>query len=421
MGFTENDVASHSTDLFRPVEQEVSMTGSNTIAIRPVSFCQSGPYAFNITPRGNQYIQLNQIRLYVKGQVVHKFSETAIDLEDGVGVCNLLPNALFQSIDVDIGGRQINELQNTNLGYKAYLETLLSYSVDSKKGHLSASGWEPDSAGHFADLKFGENTVDDYTINTQNVGLIGRRKSLDRIWDYMIPLHCDFLNTERLLPPGVDLTLRLTRSDKDSFMLMHNTDPGESGTPYMIKLLDLKLYVPYITVTQAIVDRHISMIRELPVLLPIKKTEITVHHFGAGASNIYMSNLFQNRLPKTLIMGFLASDSFNGVVSSNPFEFKHFDVNHVQAIRNGDAIPNEPYTPEWEGRLYNRELRCFFDNIGIGTDNLSCGMTSMLYRGGATFFAWDFTPGKSTYKTTFATLLLTRFLLKISAMDTTGT
>lgn len=398
MAFTENDVASHATDIFRTIEQEVSMLDANTITIRPMSNNQQGPFQFNIPNKGNQYVQLNQVRMYVKFQVLDKATSAPIKLTAGVGLCNLPANSLFESIDVEIGGKQISELQNNHLPYKAYLDTLLSYSVESKMGHLAASGWDPDTATKFDDLAYGTDTTTyttkgkEMTINnTLNRGLVGRREHLDQPGDYMFPLHCDFFNTERLLPPGVELSVKLTRI-KDAFVLMHL--PPTNGTEYKINVLELKMHVPFISVAPAILERHIEVIQKEPILLPIKKTEITAHHFGEGVSNIYMSNLFQNRLPKTLILGMLSTGSYNGTVDTNPYNFKHFGVNHVQAIRNGVAIPNEPYTPDWTNMLYNRELRSFFDNIGIGTDNLSCGMTSALYVGGASLFAWDFTPDR---------------------------
>lgn len=470
------------------------MLDSVTIAVRPVSLNQDGPFHFNITPKGDQYIQLNMMRLYVKGQVRHVGSGSEVSLREGVGVCNLLANSLIQNIEIEIGGKLIGPLQNTNSNYKTYMETFLSYSNESKKGHLAASGWEMDSAAAFDDVRYAppppppekrareeppptsaggsssrpkkvrtENNLETIAVveetpknllagegevrmraltteeaeeegwgmgganqmtrgdtletaeseeeeeeaggargrskreedqipdNTENKGLVRRRANLIRPFDYMIPLHCDFLSTDRFLPPGVELSIKLTRA-KDSFVLM--LPPSHSGLQYTIKLTDVKLFVPYVTVDPSIVQRHISLIQEQPVLLPLKKTEISVHHFGAGASNVYLSNLFQNRLPKTLIMGMLPTENYNGTPSTNPYHFKHFSVNHVQVIRNGVAIPNEPYTPDWSGKLYNRELRSFFDNIGIQTDNLSCGMTSQLYSQGATLFAWDFTPDK---------------------------
>jgi hypothetical protein len=128
--------------------------------------------------------------------------------------------------------------------------------------------------------------------------------------------------------------------------------------------------------------------------MPIKKTEIQVHHFGAGSTNVLISNLFQNRLPKTLIIGMLSTPSYNGIVDKNPYNFKHFGVEYVAITRNSVLIPSDPYHPDWDANLIAREYRGFFDNTGIGTDNIQSQMSPKLYANGATLFAFDLTPDK---------------------------
>ena len=401
--YTENDVLSHTTDLFRPIQQEVSMIDSNIICVRPISMNQAGPYTFNITPKGEQYIHMNRIRLYIAGSVTSSTGAALIET-DNVGVCNLLGNSLIQTIELEIGGKQIGELQNTHANYKSYLETLLSYGEEAKDSHLTCGFWVDDSAFEFDDCKYHLQSDEEsedaneavekrkkagpHPLDSKNKGYRERRVNVLTPFDLMIPLHCDFFNSDKLLPPGVELVLKLTRA-KDDFLLMQASD-----SKYRINLSSIKLYIPYITLAEPIVAAHKRMIQSGPILLPIKKTEILVHHFAAGLTNVFIPNQFQNRLPKSLIVGMLDTDSYNGTAKKNPYNFKHFSVNHVQIIKNGCAIPNDAYSPDWENKLYNRELRCFFDNIGVGTDNNPCSISSKLYAGGCTFFAFDLSPDK---------------------------
>lgn len=388
LAFTENDVASHITDIFRPVSQEVSMKDSCIIQIRPVSMNQAGPYDFQIHSRGNYYVQMNQIRLYMRAKIVAE-TGAAIVAADGVSVCNLMGNSMFQSIEIEIGGKLITDLQNTHVGYKSYLETLLSYTPNAGTGPLAASLWNLDEAKHFEDVKY--NATKDHADNSKNDGFIGRRATVGEgeTFDMMIPLHSDFLSSDRLLPPGISMVLKLTRA-KDSFVLMHPT----STKTFRIELSSLKLSVPYIALADSIVANHKTLGTTKSALLPIKKTDIIVHHVGAGALLAQLSNLFPNRLPKTLIIGMLATTAYNGTTSSNPYNFQNFGVNHVSISKNGVMIPSEPYQPDWDAKLYAREYRCFFDNIGIGTDNIGSNINPTLYKNGATLFAWDLTPDK---------------------------
>jgi hypothetical protein len=391
LAFTENDVVSHATDIFRPIAKEISMKDSNLIIIRPVSMNQGGPYAFQITQRGAQYVQMNNIRLYMQAKVVASNDAVITDAE-GVGVINLLGNSLFKTIEIEIGGKLIPELQNTHSNYKAYLETLLSYSHEARSSHLKASRWVIDDPD-FDDVKY--HATHDNTENTTNVGYRERRTYIkgSKVFDMMLPLHSDFLNCDRLLPPGVQMTVKLTR-ESDSFVMMTKDD----AKTYKIVLSEMKLFVPYITVAENIASHHMSQIQSKPCILPMKKTDIITHHIGAGGVNVYLPNLFQNRMPKTLIVGMVATPSYNGKQTTNPYNFKHFGVNYVSIIRNGTMIPSEPYTPDWDAKLYMREYRSFCDNIGIGTDNLGIGITPEMYAGGCTLFAFDLTPDRCNGK-----------------------
>ena len=203
LAYTENDVASHATDIFRPIAQEVSMKGTVLVAIRPTGGDnQTGPYDFKIMQRGDMYIQTSQMRLYMKMKV-QKHDGTLPGDTDGVGICNLAGNSLFKNMEIQIGGNTIADLQNSHSNYKTYLETLLTYSREARNSHLNASCWQIDTAKYLDDVKYGVNTDTDKELNTQNTGLVDRRKMIATPFDICFPLHFDFFNCDRLFPPGV--------------------------------------------------------------------------------------------------------------------------------------------------------------------------------------------------------------------------
>lgn len=392
LAFTENDVASHMTDLFRPVSQEVSMKESCEMHIRPISDNQQGPFDFTIPPRGDFYIHMNQIRLRVRAKVTLE-DGTNIAATDGVGVCNLMGNSLIQSIAIAIKGKNISELENTHANYKAYLETFLSYSPNGGTGPLAASFWNLDEATHFDDVNYFA-TVDNplNAAQSKNDGFRARRDQIgvSKLFELVIPLHSDFLNCDRLLPPHIEMQISLKRAP-DSFVLMH---PASTTKRFKIELSHMKLVVPYVAVADAIMAHHDEMSLTKPALLPIKKTDVYVHHAPAQSSMVQLSNVFPLRLPKTIIIGMVETTAYNGSAQQNPYNFQHFGVNHVNILHNGVVVPSEPYTPDWENGLYVREYRAFFDNTGIGTDNINSNMNPNLFKSGATLFAFDLTPDR---------------------------
>jgi hypothetical protein len=390
LAFTENDVASHATDIFRPIAQEVSMVDSTLIYVKIDAPGGRGPYNFPITPKGDQYIQMNQMRLWIQGSVLLADGTKAV-AADGIGVINLMANSLFKTMELEVGGKLIPDLQSTHANFKAYLETLLSYGEEARGSHLQASGFSLDAPKAYDDVKHGTTTKEAPNANTANTGLIARRGlvAASRTFDFMIPLHYDFFNCDRLLPPGIEMTLKLTRED-DNFVLLNK----DASKQYEIILSKLILCVPYITIAPDIVAQHKIWIKSGPIVLPIKKTEVTVFHRPAGIVNVSLSSLLMNRVPKTLIIGMVATPSYNGSQTTNPYRFQHFNVNHVCIKHNGASIPSEPYMPDWTNKLYMREYRAFFDNTGVGTDNLGSAITPEQYADGSTLFAFDLTPDK---------------------------
>lgn len=386
--FTENDVASHSTDVFRPISQEVSMKNSDTVWIRPVSMNQEGPYEFRITQRGDAYVQLNRTMLSLSCKVV---TSTGGDVPatDGIGIINLLGNSLFKSIEIEIGGKAIPELHNTHANYKAYLETLLSYNADVAACRLRASGWHLDTAGHYDDAKYHATNA---TYKTKNKGLTKRRTWLSenatsKTMPLMFPLHCDFFNCDRLLPPGVDLTVKLIRAT-DNFILLHN----KATNNYKVQLSDLKLRITHVRVANAIIESHKVRILKEPVLLPIKKTEVKTHTYPGGLTDIRVDNVFFGEIPKTIIFGMVDTDSYNGAYKKNPYNFKNNNISHVSLIVNNKNYPTDPYTPNFANSKYTREYRDLFDNTGVGVNNIGNAVTYEQFAGGCTLFAFDLTP-----------------------------
>jgi len=395
LAFTENDVASHATDCFRPIAQEVSMLSSNTVQIRPVSMNQSGPWDFKILQKGEQYIQGNHTRCYMKLAVTAADGSNITNAE-GVGVVNMLPHSLIKTIELEIGGKTIPELQNTHANYKAYLETLLSYSEEAKVGHLNTAMFRQDTATHFEDFAYSLTDTSD----TKNAGFKKRRKWIaeSKKFEVMFPLHCDFLNCDRLLPPGIDLTVKLTRESDDFVLMVPPTVTSASGATtantkkYKIEIEDIKLYVRYITVAENIFNNHRTQIQTSPMLLPIKKTEFVTHNAGSGTTNILLDNLFLNKVPSALMVMLVDTESYNGKPGRNPYYFQHYKLNHLSLTHNGKHILTEPYTPDWDKKFYVREIRDFYDNTGIVTNNLGNGVQPELWAGGATIFAFDLSP-----------------------------
>lgn len=381
---TENDVISHAADIFKNVAQEVSMEEGATCCVLPTNFTQKGPYEFHFTPRGHRYIQLSKTRLYMKLKIVHG-DGTDIANTEHVSVCNLIGSSMIERVEIDINGKPESDLTNTHFHYKTYLETLLSYGYTARTSHLQASRFIQDTGLHFDDVAY-HATADQ---STKNKGLAVRRTMTEKskFFDVMFPIHSDFMQCDRLLP-SMNFTIKLFRQQNDNFFLMSPTD----DKTYKIHIEEMKMYVRYINVSPAIFRSHELQMANKRMILPINKTEVKTHTFPTGFNMLNLPNFFNGILPKHIIIGILHNDNYNGTIKTNPYNFQNHDVNYMCLKVNNVLVPAEPYTPDYENKLFIREFRSLFDNLGIHHDDCGNSIGTAEYFNGTNFYAFDLSP-----------------------------
>jgi hypothetical protein len=396
---TEDAMSSESVELFRPLTEEIALLNSRTLPIQPHAINDSGPLEFTITPQGDSYIDLSATRLYVKIQVYPGADNTELAATDQVAIINLCGNSLFNTIDIDLNGKSIPELTNTNTHIKGYIETLMSYTPNTH--HLEATGWAMDEVGAFDSARLTARVAREAVAATgitaraaapTNSGFLARRELLgiqdgQRRTEFYFPLASDFFNSDRLLLPGVKVTVRLTRTPNNIALI------AEAGAP-RVNLVAAKLYVTYVDVHEVYRKRHAAKIQNDVALMPMNKCVIKQYPIAAGMAAAPISNIFLGMLPKNLIIGMVEQSAYTGDYHKNPFFFRNMDCNYASLRVNGVLTPAEPYTPDFDHHLYIREFREFYDNIGISHSDLNCHVSKKLYRSGATFFAFDLSPDK---------------------------
>ena len=104
---------------------------------------------------------------------------------------------------------------NNNYPYRAYIENLLSFGQEAKNSQLSALLWHRNTSEHFD------------TLGATNLGYT-KQKALaaeSKEIDMMGKLHLDLFFQNRYLLNGVEVRLRLIRSN-DLFLLAWKRKPS---------------------------------------------------------------------------------------------------------------------------------------------------------------------------------------------------
>lgn len=375
---TDSDLISHASDIFSMPLLEPSMLVGRTTTIKPTNQQSEGPFEFRIVPNGPYYVQLAAMRLLAVLRLVNADGSDIAAADEAVAPVNLIGSSLFKSIDIDIAGVPVPDLSNMYANYKAYFETILSYSKTAAESHVLCSRFHMDDSGKFEDHVTG------------NAGWEQRRKfsASSKKFQVMIPINSDFIQCDKLLPPGVTWTIRLTRAS-DDFTYTTATDKK-----YKIIIDDLRLYMRNIELTPQIMSQHIAKFNNQPAIYHMNKTVMKTQSFVKGINALNIDAFFTDILPKTLVLGLVKSDAFRGDSKLNPYNFAHFNLASAHIRVNSEVTPAEIYKPDFANKMYIREYREFFDNIGISHNDMGNVITPSLYANGCTLFAFDLTPDK---------------------------
>lgn len=122
---------------------------------------QAGPFNFTIPPLDDRYIQLNRAALYVRARVEKANGERLSDWQDIVAPINLLGACMWERVEVLLNGNAFAGGAQINAGYKAYLETMLSYDTDGANTHLHTQFYHRDTPGLFGTMRVSEQRIRD--------------------------------------------------------------------------------------------------------------------------------------------------------------------------------------------------------------------------------------------------------------------
>jgi hypothetical protein len=174
--------------------------------------------------------------------------------------------------------------------------------------------------------------------------------------------------------------------NEDKFSLLGNTLVTK------IKVNELFLTIRRVTLDPQEDSKIISDLEKGPAAYPIDQSKIKTFTIPSQLRNHNISQIFRGQLPRSLIIGFVDTDAYDGAVNKNPFVFEHFKLNYFNLFINGAPVLPTVLQPDFTNKKAIREYRWFIDNIDILHSNESNGITYEDFLSNSCFFAFDFTP-----------------------------
>ena len=364
-------------ELFSTPPLNIGMERGEYITHQPISSLDSGgPLEFHLPGSMDRYLDLGRTKFYLQARILKK-DGSEIGEQEKVAPVNLLLHSLFSQIDVKLKDTIISASVNT-YPYKCYIETLLGYGDGAKTGQKTMEGWFQDD---------GDWEKADPESDAVNTGYDARKQMINksRRFELIGRLHVDLFMQDRYLIPGVDVTIKLIRS-QPQFHLMADTDS------YVVKIESATLMSRRVQINPAIALQHEKLLNDGHLLkYPVRRGLVNSCTIGAGSLSFHKDNLVSGQLPRRIIIGLVKNSSFNGRVAANPFKFEHFDLNFLTINNGTQSFPSEPLQPNFDAQQYILAYEGLVSALGYLHDDRDFSINREDYSKGNTLFAFDLT------------------------------
>ncbi len=114
---------------------------------------QRGPFIFMLEPQVDRYLQLERASLECRMQVTRRDGTKLSYFKDVVAPVNLLGAVMWETVEVELNGQRFSGASSAGAGYKAWMETHLSFDSEASHTHLNSQLMYMDSPGHFGNFQ----------------------------------------------------------------------------------------------------------------------------------------------------------------------------------------------------------------------------------------------------------------------------
>ncbi|XP_069083615.1 uncharacterized protein F54H12.2-like [Pleurodeles waltl] len=322
------ECAKSEVDLFSLKPMQTSIGNSFFMEISPLAALMPlAPIEFYVSGSMDIYLDLNNTLLHLICKIV---KADGSNIENNAKVAKIAyPIAtMFNQVDITLGDRLITRSDNMYV-YRAYIESILNYR-DVLDTQLSAGLFYKDTYGNFKAT----------ALNGHNQGFVKRANFAagSRQFDLLGHIHSDLFYQDKLLLNGMNFKIILICS-KDSFCLI-------SGDAEQNKraILSVSLFVKRVKVSPSISLAHAEALQLSNVKYTMERMALKIFSMPTSIRLTQQQNVFLGLPPKLIIIGFVDNTAFSGLYTSNPFNFKHYDINYVGLVHEGAVIPVKPYT-----------------------------------------------------------------------------
>jgi len=340
--------------------------------LNPIAF--NYPLEFLVQSAQDEYINLREMVFYLKFHLNLKKNDrsniTKTDWEQVKITQNVL-HSMFETVEASIGDTAVNS-SNSNYSYRAYFDALFNTSDNDLKSYMTAGGYLDETKRN---KLFTPDAVpaDTKTSKSKVVDLGGR-------------LHLDLTFQDRAIVGGTDLKIKLIPHNPKFYLQV------PTGYEVEVEFDDAFIEIHRSKIYEPVVEAHEKAMSMTPAKYPINRLEVKTFTLMSGALDGYVDHAISGQLPHRLIVGLVDNQAYHGTMNTDPFNFKHFNLDHIVCYLNGSQYPCKPYKPNFTNGQYIREYLSLFTATNQIFCNSKTGIDRDSYANGKTFFAFNFAP-----------------------------
>ena len=389
------EVMKSELDLFKKVAFQASIENSQLIQYRPASALNtSSTIEFDIPISSDEYLDLQNVYLWVKGKVVRPDgTDFPADQDGRYSLINYALNTMFDQLSIYLGGTLVSQSSKT-YHYLSYIEAITQMSASAQSSFMRAAGLK---------TVFGPG----YNFDSIDVDLANSVKQ-SKPFSLYGRIHGSIFNSDRLLLNGVPLHLIFSRAP-NNFSLMGsqaraavaaqpNAVPPVAAVPALVaadprlNLTDVSVFVRKVKLSPNLLNAHARALRLSKAIYPIKRSLVKVVNLPANQSTFVLDNVIMGQMPSKLLIGFVTNNAYSGDLYLNPLKFSHNDLNYLTVHINGESFPKIPYEPDFQDATlkYEREFFDFLLNIGATKSAVQPNIDFANYRRNFCFQSWNF-------------------------------
>ena len=375
-------------EIFTLPPTDTSVLSGRWQSYYPESRIQRGsPIEFNIET-SNDYIDLSKCYLKMKVRVMQADGTSALADKKCIPINNWM-HSLIKQFSIKLNNTLVTQ-QNDTYAYKAYIQNLLGYDQDAAQSYMTCVLWYIDQTGKF-DVT--ETTGGSVGAGIPNLKL--RQLFIDGsniVQMQGTPAHALF-QSDKYLVGNVNFNIRIYLHN-EAFSLMSAT-----GTE-KVQVLDCQFVVRYVKVSDSVRLKHIRIMLghmagkpAQPALYSLERGDVQTYNIASGQSSFQRTDLFLNKIPRRIVIGFVRNDAYVGNKDRNPFNFQLFGLKMLKLLVNGEEYPHAPIELSDEGHVNG------YNSLLLGSGHMHRGKGLQISRNnwadGFALFMWDLTPDGS--------------------------